>query len=600
MVIIYANSSYGAQYWARTYGVEDSWDDGSFIQQTTDGGYIMVGYTHSFGAGSSDIWVLKLDSNGNVTWQKTYGGSNTDSAKSIQQTKDGGFIMAGYTTSFGAGNYDVWVLKLDSNGNVTWQKTYGGSGSETAHYIQQTEDGGYIAACYTDFFGAGSGDILVLKLDSNGNVTWQKTYGGSGTDDAHSIQQISDEGYILAGNTTTPGDQDFWVLRLDSNGNVTWQKTYGGSNHDRAFSFQQTKDGGSVMAGHTRSFGAGENSDFWVLKLDNSGNIFWQKRYGNTLEHATSIQLTTDGGYVVVGNTYSIGDMHDDFWVLKLDSTGNVSWQKIYGESGIEDAHSIQQISDGGYIVVGDTNSFGASDIDFDLWVLKLGSNGEIPNCDIISTSDATVFDTSIIGQDSSATITFPSVTITDTNIIPLDTSAEITTICSCIDSDDDGIPDDEDNCPYDPENDIDNDGICGDIDNCSDTPNGPNLGNCIKILDGVVVSYRVGDPQSFITCTTNADCTDTGGTCQMEQGDYNDNGCGDVCECYMDCDNGGAGDGKVIGSDLGVLKGEYGRFDCSELDPCYADGNEDGKVNGSDLGLLKNEYGRFDCPECP
>jgi len=167
-------------------------------------------------------------------------------------------------------------------------------------------------------------------------------------------------------------------------------------------------------------------------------------------------------------------------------------------------------------------------------------------------------------------------------------------------DDDNDEIPDDEDACPYDSNNDIDNDTICGDIDNCPETPNSSDLGTCVKEIGGVVVSYRVGDPKSFITCISDLDCEATGGTCQLEQGDCNSNGCGDACECYMDCNDSGAGDGKVTGSDLAVLKQEYGRFDCSELDPCYSDGNEDGKVTGADLSLLKNEYGRFDCPACP
>ncbi|KPJ58570.1 MAG: hypothetical protein AMJ42_03030 [Deltaproteobacteria bacterium DG_8] len=171
--------------------------------------------------------------------------------------------------------------------------------------------------------------------------------------------------------------------------------------------------------------------------------------------------------------------------------------------------------------------------------------------------------------------------------------------------------PYDETTCPTDPTwcplnltycplLDSDGDGFIDCYDNCPNYPNGPLLGTCVKTKSGMVVSYRVGYPKEFITCTSDSQCTATGGTCDMSQGNCNSSSCGDACECYMDCNNSGAGDGKVTGSDLGVLKGEYGRFDCSELDPCYSDGNEDGKVTGSDLGLLKNEYGRFDCPACP
>jgi hypothetical protein len=210
-----------AQEWAKTYGGASD-DRANSIQPTSDGGYIVAGWTISFGAGGADVWVLKLDGSGNVTWQKTYGGAGTDWATSIQQTSDGGYIVAGVTGSFGAGSGDVWVLKLDGSGNVTWQKTYGGGSTDYAYSIQQTSDGGYIVAGLTDSFGAGSADVWVLKLDGSGNVTWQKTYGGGSTDYAYSIQQTSDGGYIVAGLTDSfgAGSYDFWVLKLDGSGEI--------------------------------------------------------------------------------------------------------------------------------------------------------------------------------------------------------------------------------------------------------------------------------------------------------------------------------------------------------------------------------------------
>ena len=322
-----------AAQWANTYG--GSSDDYTYsIQQTSDGGYIVAGYTNSFGAGGTDVWVLKLDANGNVQWQKTYGGSSDDYAYSIQQTSDGGYIVAGYTESFGAGYADVWVLKLDANGNVQWQKTYGGSGWDEAYSIQRTLDGGYIVAGWTDSFGAGGTDAWVLKLDANGNVQWQKTYGGSRDDYANSIQQTSDGGYIVAGWTYSfgAGYADVWVLKLDANGNVQWQKTYGGTYDDYANSIQQTSDGGYIVAGVTKSFIAG-NADVWVLKLDASGNVQWQKIYGyepgdfipySRNDSANSIQQTSDGGYIVAGYTKSSGTGNADVWVLKLDSNGKI------------------------------------------------------------------------------------------------------------------------------------------------------------------------------------------------------------------------------------------------------------------------------------
>jgi hypothetical protein len=285
--------------WARAYGGIDD-DEAYSVQQTSDGGYLVTGYTDSFGAGfGSNIWVLKLVASGNVSWQKTYGGADDDDARSIQQTSDGGFVVAGYAESFGAGGYDFWILKLDASGNVTWQKTYGGGSKDVAESIQQTLDGGYVVAGYTESFGAGWSDVWVLKLDASGTVQWQKTYGGSSIDRAYSIQQTSDGGFVVAGHTWSfgAGLNDFWVLKLDASGNVSWQKAYGGVSNDEVFSVQQTTDGGFVVAGHTWSFGASLN-DFWVLKLDASGSVAWQKTYGDAnSDEAYAVQQTSDGGF---------------------------------------------------------------------------------------------------------------------------------------------------------------------------------------------------------------------------------------------------------------------------------------------------------------
>ncbi len=217
-------------------------------------------------------------------WARTYGGDNTDLALSSQTTPDGGFIVAGHTDSFGAGDWDFWILKLNSSGSIQWQKTYGGGGLDAGPSIQTTSDGGFIVAGTTDSFGAGGYDFLVLKLDSSGNIQWQKTYGANGDDSATSIQATSDGGFIVTGATDSfgAGLEDFWILRLDSSGNIVWQKTYGGSLEDVATSIQATSDGGFIVAGATDSFGAG-SSDFWILKLDSTGHpmaeiVWWQRR----------------------------------------------------------------------------------------------------------------------------------------------------------------------------------------------------------------------------------------------------------------------------------------------------------------------------------
>ncbi|MGR3177185.1 MAG: hypothetical protein ACUZ8E_03905 [Candidatus Anammoxibacter sp.] len=402
--------------WAATYGGVGG-DEAEIIQQTSDGGYIVAGETRSFGAGGGDLWVLKLDSSGGVQWQKTYGGTNDDKPVFIQQTSDGGYIVVGETSSFGAGDGDFWVLKLDTGGNIQWQKAYGGGGGEEEPFLQQTSDGGYIVTGSTESFGAGGADFWVLKLDSGGDILWQKTYGGSNDDEATSIQQTSDGGYIVAGSTDSfgAGLSDIWVFKLDSNGNIQWQKTYGGTNHDEPFFLQQTSDDGYIVSGETRSFGAG-GEDVWVLKLNSSGNVQWQKTYGGVGGEGGMTCQATDGGYIVAGSTESFGAGNEDAWVLKLDSNGNVQWQKVY--VGVDEAENIQQTSDGGYIVTGSTESFGAGGADF--WVLKLKSDGTIDSsCDFIQ-------DTTVSGIDSNATVTNTNATVSNTNVTPQNTSATV------------------------------------------------------------------------------------------------------------------------------------------------------------------------------
>ena len=347
---------------------EYSWNT---TQVSNEGHTIKVKAIDNAGNSDSATITVYVNNSGVITWQKTYGGSYADGANSIQQTRDGGYIAAGYTKSYGAGGSDVYILKLNASGNLLWQKTFGGSGSELAYSIQQTTDGGYIVAGYTDSFGAGSSDIYVLKLDESGNATWTKTFGGSTYDYVGSIQQTTDGGYIVAGWTASSGAGDFdaYILKLDESGNTTWTKTFGGSTYDYAYSIQQTTDGGYIVAGTTLSFGAG-NADGYVLKLDENGNLLWDKTFGRSGSNgeAHSIKQVADGGYIVAGT------LNYHAYVLKLDENGNLLWEKTFGGSNYDHAYSIQQTTEGGYIVAGSTSSFGSGD--FDAYVLKLDENG--------------------------------------------------------------------------------------------------------------------------------------------------------------------------------------------------------------------------------
>jgi len=590
---------------------------------------------------------LKLESNGNLSWQKTYGGSADDKFRSGQQTSDGGYILAGTTSSFGTGGYDAWVLKLDKNGTIQWQKTYGFANSDDyAYSIQQTSDGGYIVTGLISLLSGGDDDAWVLKLHSNGNVDWEKTYGLDDDDYAYSIQQTSDGGYIVAGNREySTFDADIWVLKLHSNGNVVWNRTYGGSRNDNVSSILQTSDGGYIVVGKSNSFGGNE---IWVLKLESNGSILWQKTYGgNGYDQAVYIGQTEDGSYIVAGATNSFGVAGYDIWVLKLESNGSILWQKTYGGSGIDRAFSIQQTSDGGYIVAGETSSFGADS--FDILVLKLDNGGEIHNCDIIGTSDAIPYDTYVNPGSSGGWGSLAYATVGVTNISPQRSLALILNVCYPnvpYDNDGDGIPNSEDNCPdiANPEQtDSDYDTVGDACDNCPNVANpgqvdcdGDEMGdacdpdfvdsdndtfddacdNCPSVSNPYQYDCdndTIGDACDNDTIDTDNDtvddaCDNCPGLYNPDQTDSDGDGFGDPCDvCQADFNS----DGIVSTPDLDLFDAEYYQTPCdptaSNLVPpapgcCRADANNDGIVSTPDLDLFDAEYYQL-CPDrnpCP
>lgn len=360
----------------RTYGGTKA-DVAYSIAQTSEGGYALAGYTSSLGAGGQDMWLVKTDSSGNPSWNRTYGGTNYDVAYSLIQTNDGGYALGGYTGSFGAGYDDVWLVKTDGAGNMLWNKTYGGANFDEAYSLVQTKDGGYALAGYT-YSSSGDTNSYLIKTNDFGNLQWNKTYGGTLDDVAWSAVQTSDGGYALAGWTYSygSGGQDVWLVKTDASGSVQWSKTYGGTDNDGAWSIIQTDDGGYAMAGYTYSIGAG-SSDMWLIKTDGSGNMQWGKTYGGTSdEEAHSVIQTSDRGYALVGYTGSFGTGDYDLWLVKTDGAGNMFWSRTYGGGNSDGARSVVQTSDGGFAVVGWTYSFGAGDTG--MWLFKTGQSGDM------------------------------------------------------------------------------------------------------------------------------------------------------------------------------------------------------------------------------
>ena len=410
-------------------GANEDW--ALFVIQTTDGGYAVAGWTYSFGAGYSDLLVLKLNPNSSLSWTRTFGGTSYDYAFSIIQTTDGGYAVAGYTQSFGAGGRDFLALKLNSGGSLAWARTFGGTDLDWAEPIIQTSDGGYVVLGHTRSFGAGYDDILALKLYPDGSLEGALTFGGTEGDYGESVVQTTDGGYAIAGGTYSFGvdSLDLLLIKLMPDYSLEGAMTFGGTKNEQAQYMIQTSDGGYAIAGYTESFGAGDK-DFLVIKLNSNYSLAWARTFGGAgHDRAESIVQTSDGGYAIAGYTGSFGAGGDDFLVIKVNSGGSLVWARTFGGTGDEWAESIIQTSDGGYAVAGYTGSFGASNRDF--VVLKIDQNGNYPGCvySCSPTSGTPSMSTSGVSLGAPCspststpglTITSPSLTITDA-CVPVD-----------------------------------------------------------------------------------------------------------------------------------------------------------------------------------
>jgi len=356
--------------WTKTYGGLGA-DLGISMQKTFDNGFILTGNTWSFGSGCTDVWLIKTDEFGNEEWNQTFGGSNNDYAHSIMQTSDFGYIVAGTTSSYGAGESDGWLLKIDENGIEEWNQTFGQEEYDGAFSVQQTIDGGYVITGYSFVSIEDQTDSWLIKTDEFGNEEWSQTFGGNADDQTYCVQQTSDNGFILTGSTRSygSGSGDAWLIKTDEFGNEEWNHTFGGSGGDFSHSVQQTIDGGYILTGYTNTF-ATSYSDAWLIKTDENGIEEWSQIFDTgSDEESRSVQQTIDGGFIIAGSTNNFSYFEGDILILKTDASGNEEWRKIYGDSGIDRAHSIQQISENDFAVLGFTQSTGSADF----WFLRLG-----------------------------------------------------------------------------------------------------------------------------------------------------------------------------------------------------------------------------------
>lgn len=378
VALIILTLSYIASYagWMKTYG-GSGYDYGRSVQKTRDGGYIIAGIWGMDENGEGgDLYLLKTDSSGNVLWTKTYGGDGEDGGYSVQQTKDGGYIIVGYTSSFGALGEDLWLLKTDEKGDTLWTKRYGGVDDESGKEVQQTGDFGYIIAggIYSTSPPTKE-DFWLLKTDEKGDTLWTKTYGGEEYDWGYSVKELRNGGYIIAGGTNSFGlsEADVWLLRTDEKGDTLWTKLIGGGNWDWANCIQKVEGGGFIMAGATSP--APEDYDLYIVRTDSSGNPLWIKTYPNPgYDRGEWVEETRDGGFIIAGRKEMLGN--GNVWLIKVNGEGDTLWTRTFGGEKNDWGESVQQTADGGYIIVGATESFGAGGLD--VWVIKTDSLGNI------------------------------------------------------------------------------------------------------------------------------------------------------------------------------------------------------------------------------
>lgn len=423
--------------WQKSYG-GNAFDYANDIQQTADGGFIVVGFSTSNDGdvsgnhGGRDFWVVKLDTTKNISWQISLGGSGDDAPAMVRQVFDGGYIIVGTTSSnygnitgYHGGEGDIWLVKLSSEGVLQWQKCYGGSDFDYATSMDLTNEGGYIiggSTASTDgdvTVNHGSFDSWVMKLDLLGNIIWQKTLGGTSSDGGCIVKRGTGSNFIVAasgssviGNSNgNHGAYDYWVLNLSATGNIQYQFSYGGLVDDEPSALAIASNGDIIVAGYSKSadgdisdhHGPAGIADFWVIRLNKYGVLQWSHSYGgSSMDVAASILQTNDGGFIITGYASSIdGDVTNlhgtlpgdpdgapDYWVIRINSKGDLLWQKTYGGNGADYARSIIETSNGKYIIAGTTGSndgdvtFNHS-YDYEYWILQLSDACRLPNAPV-------------------------------------------------------------------------------------------------------------------------------------------------------------------------------------------------------------------------
>ena len=414
----------GETDWIRNFGGSGE-DKAQAIINTSDGGYAVLGYTNSTDgdlAGKqlavNDFWLLKLNENGELLWSRTYGGSKDDRGQSLIQTSDGGYAIVGYAMSDdgdGSNNegfHDNWILKLDPQGNILWERSFGFSGHDHSYDLLETEDGGFFFAGFLDVTSSGGagntnkiftsptahgvGEFWGTLLNPQGEILWQRYFGGTNNDRAYAVARAQDGGFVMAGFSESEdfdisqsrGSYDFWVVKISQEGELVWERSFGGSGIDIAFDIAATSDNAYAIVGHSFSSDTdvtanhGE-ADIWLIKIDDSGQLLWERNLGgSSFDAAQGIRESSDGGFIISGNSRSndmdleINGGENDIWLLKTDSEGSLIWQQTFGGSGIDFGFDLVEKGDLSIVIAGESGSADFNSTEYrgatDLVLIKL------------------------------------------------------------------------------------------------------------------------------------------------------------------------------------------------------------------------------------
>ena len=362
--------------WTKTYGGIYA-DGGKALCETPNSGALIIGYTYSWGTGASDIIAICIDETGEELWSNTYGGSGYEYGYGVCQSHDSGFIITGYSSSFDPlHSKDVYVAALDTDGTLLWEKTYGGTKLDSGRSICQT-DNGYLICGYTESFGAGENDIYLLNIDKQGTILWENTYGGSGAELGFDIIQTSDGNFVLVGASGSDrANYDIYLVKIDAMGTVLWEQYHGApggdGGYDRGHAVVETTDGGFLIIGETNY---GDALNMLVVKTDEQGDDEWMQIYGDRLhDHGSSIIQSSDGDYVLCGRIDTTNEGSKEMRIMKITDAGVEVWSHTIATSGADWATAVIETPDQGLLFTGHTSSFGAGS--YDVLVMKTDEFG--------------------------------------------------------------------------------------------------------------------------------------------------------------------------------------------------------------------------------